>query len=287
MTYYNFKTLRSLDLNFVIQTLLKGEEKDTKETYQTRKYIVAPDHKIAVTGLKWFDNTRSIGGFGAIDLVMHVMSTTLLDSAELLSNLKGNANIQNIEKINKIDSYKIPNKCERTWPRVKNYLKNIRYIPENIIDKLYNDSLVWSDENNNCVFPRDLNSGAFLRGTNQRIQYKRTIGIEGRPYVIPGGNLIIITEGPIDAISLKYYFNTATMLATGGLLGFNKIKPYLHNAKKVLLAHDNDDSGDLQAKNLLSKINGKGERLRPLNNFKDWNEVLKHEFRDKLNFKIT
>jgi DNA primase len=65
-------------------------------------------------------------------------------------------------------------------------------------------------------------------------------------------------------------------LATGGRISFDKIVPYLSSAFKVLLAHDNDKAGDEQANNIAKNVTLKTERLRPTNNLKDWNEVLKY-----------
>jgi 5S rRNA maturation endonuclease (ribonuclease M5) len=279
MRNYNYKELREIDLNLVTQNLLNGIEKDTKESYQTRKYILPSNNNIAITGLKWFDNTNSVGGIGAIDLLMYTKRISLIDSAEILSNFFGNRLDKKICKGNYRYESLIPERCDMTWLSVKRYLINIRCIPENIIDSLYNNSLVWSDENNNCVFPRDLNSGAYLRGILPGIHYKRTIGIDGWTYIIPGDNIIIITEAPIDGISLKYYYQNSTIVSTGGRIGFNKIAPYLKNNKKVLLAHDNDKSGDAQADKLMELINKNVERLRPLYKLKDWNEVLKYDIK--------
>jgi 5S rRNA maturation endonuclease (ribonuclease M5) len=275
--YFNFKELRQIDLNLVIQDILYGIEVDTKDTYRTRKYILPSNNNIAVTGMKWFDNTDLIGGNGALDLLIHVKSITLLESATILSKFE-KIDYNQISAIsNENIRFCMPLKCDSTWFNIYNYLKNTRGIPEYLINDLYNKSLLWSDDHKNCVFPRDLNSGAFLRGTIPGIQFKRTIGINGRPFIIPGNNELIITEAPIDAISLKYYYKNATIMATGGRIGFDKIEIYIKNATKIFLAHDNDVSGDSQANKIAEKIEIKSERLRPLYNLKDWNEVLKHE----------
>jgi hypothetical protein len=89
-------------------------------------------------------------------------------------------------------------------------------IPEYLVNKLYDQSLLWSDYKKSCLFPRDLKTGVFLRWTLPGKAFKMTTKTNGRAYVIPGDGLIIITEAPIDAISLKYYYQTATILATGG-----------------------------------------------------------------------
>jgi 5S rRNA maturation endonuclease (ribonuclease M5) len=284
MTYYDLKALRELDLNIVIQKLFNATEIDTKESYNSRKYRIQPNgNNICVTGIKWYDNTNSIGGIGALDLVMYLKSITLMEAGDILSNLNMCDCYTSRSNLRQNYDCTIPEHCDETWSIVKNYLLFERNIPEYLIDCLYDDSLLWSDENRNCVFPRARNSGAYLRGTLPNIKFKRTIGIDGEPYVIKGSNLIIITEAPIDGLSLKFYYETATIISTGGNMSFNKIEPYLKNAYKILLAHDNDKSGDSQASKLMKKIKENVERLRPLYNLKDWNEVIQQD-RSTLNY---
>jgi hypothetical protein len=252
-----------------------------KRSFNTRHYLLPSNNKIAITGYKWIDNTTSIGGCGAIDLVMYLDSISLRDAAQLIQSICSKENFSNHTQLLKTEKYNIPQPCISTWQFVKHYLLNIRYIPEYLINDLHSKSLLWSDEKQNCVFPRDRGTGAFLRGTlSSTTAFKQTIGQNGLPYVIPGDNLVIISEAPIDAISLKYYNPLATILATGGQIGFNKLEPYIINAYKVLLAQDNDAPGDHQAKKIASLINNKVERLRPIYNLKDWNEVLKIDMKN-------
>jgi hypothetical protein len=278
MKYYNFKKLRETDLNIVITTLFNGFELGTKHYHITRQYILPSNQKIAITGLKWFDNSKSIGGFGALDLVKYLGSVSLFEAADILEKMN-NENLINLD-IKPIAHKKglIPEPCSETWIYVKQYLTCVRKIPEPIISELYNDLLIWSDKRKNCVFPRDNNTGAFLRGTFPNKPFKMTVGLNGKPYVIPGNNITIITEAPIDAISLRYYYPNATILATGGRIGFDKIEPYLFKSIMVLLAQDNDKSGDQQADYLSKFIHVETKRLRPKKNYKDWNEALQAEY---------
>lgn len=279
MEKINYKKLREIDLNIIMKYVFNAIEVGTKDYYNTRQYLTKTDNKIAVTGLKWIDNTTNIGGIGALDLVIYLNNMALSEASDLLNN------ISDIKQFNTdiiISNYKteVPKPCESTWNYVKFYLTKTRQIPEFIINNLYKKGLIWSDKRKNCVFPRDLNSGAYIRGIQPTKKFKMSLGINGRPFVIPGNDIIIITEAPIDAISLKFYNPKAKILATGGRLGFDKIKSYIINSNKVLLAQDNDKSGDEQARILDNKINIKTERLRPLYNLKDWNEVLQHDLYD-------
>jgi hypothetical protein len=276
--YYDFKKLKEINLHLILTQLLYALEIGTNERYNTRKYQLPNGHKIAVTDLKWIDNTSNIGGKGALDLVMLVKSVTLKEAAEILSSFSASGQCYS-STLNRqfVGEILIPEPCHEYWPHVRNYLCVKRRLPKFLVDKLYDYSLIWSDCRKNCVFPRDLKTGAYLRGTSET-PFKMTIGRNGRPYVIPGfDEIICITEAPIDAITLKYYMPSATILATGGRLGFDKIEPYLSKAKKIFLAQDNDKAGDDQANQMARLIHIETERKRPLYDLKDWNAVLIHE----------
>jgi hypothetical protein len=288
MKYYDFKTLRELNINNVIINIYNASEYRTNESNTTRQYLLPSGQKIAVTGSKWIDNTTNTGGIGSIDLVIYLNSLSLMKAAEILDNysnssIKTETSVINLINDNKPQKNTIPDSCQHTWSHVKAYLVNYRKIPEYLVNSLHDKRLLWSDNRYNCVFPRDLNSGAYLRGTRPDVPFKMTIGTNGRPYVIPGNDnkeLLIITEAPIDGISLKYYYPEATIISTGGRIGFDKISPYLFNVTKVLLAQDNDKAGREQADIIMYYMpnNYLWERIFPPNDFKDWNEALKYDF---------
>jgi hypothetical protein len=134
MYKYNYKQLREIDLNIIVAQIFNATEIETKEYYNTRKYLIYPDTKIAITGSKWIDNITKIGGYGALDLLIYINKISILEAAKLLDNL----NLTNITSISVID-YKItiPEPCIDTWDIVKLYLTNIRKIPEHIINNLH------------------------------------------------------------------------------------------------------------------------------------------------------
>jgi hypothetical protein len=277
MKYFNFSVLRNIDLHVVIKKLYTYTDILSKNSINTKHYQLPNNKKIAITGSKWIDNTTKQGGIGAIDLVMYIESISLREAAEKLETIQYINDKVNVQLLKNNNEFVIPLPCDETWTFVNYYLTKIRFIPETIVNDLFNQKLVWSDKNKNCVFPRDLNSGAFLRGTLPNKPFKLSIGKNGNPYVIPGDKLVIITEAPIDAISLKYYYPNATIIATGGIIGLDKLEQYLKNAIKVLLAQDNDNGGNYQASRISKIINTNVERLCPPTNFKDWNDYLKFD----------
>jgi hypothetical protein len=283
MKNHDYVKLRNLNLEVVLTSLYNAVEIVNKRSRSTRHYLLQSNAKIAITGYKWIDNTTGIGGGGAIDLVMYIDSLSLSNAAQKLESISNYITLSNNIITNIDNNFDIPQPYDNTWNIVNHYLTKIRLLPDFLVTSLHNKLLLWSDKHCNCVFPRDLGTGAFLRGTMDGKPFKLTIGKNGRPYHIPGDNLVIITEAPIDAISLKYFYPTATILATGGHIGFDKIEPYLANAFKVLLAQDNDKSGDQQANKIKSLIKNKAERLLPIYSFKDWNESLQYNQINNIN----
>tara|TARA_A100001515_G_scaffold137619_1_gene130393 strand:+ start:1519 stop:2502 length:984 start_codon:yes stop_codon:yes gene_type:complete len=86
---------------------------------------------------------------------------------------------------------------------------------------------------------------------------------------------IVVTEGPIDALSLQNIGINATS-TQGSIFSQNHLQEV--SGKKIILAYDNDDAGDkgimfanrlIKSKNLPSPYT-----VRPPKKFKDWNEFV-------------
>ncbi|HEX8465541.1 MAG TPA: toprim domain-containing protein [Abditibacterium sp.] len=92
---------------------------------------------------------------------------------------------------------------------------------------------------------------------------------------------LIVTEAPLDALSLARAGYPAVALCG------TQAPTWLHRAgafRRVLLAFDADDAGDVAAENLtplLASFGARCERLRP-EGAKDWNEILQASGRDAL-----
>jgi len=269
------------------------EAKDSKPNYRSRKFELPDGTKVAVTGGLWIDNTEGKGGKGAIDLVMHLsghkqgqlkeavreLSDAFgVDSAkqELTSRLREFAPKQAAQFTEQAVNtpQTLPEPCPTTWPRARQYLVQKRKLPESIVDTAYKNGLVYSDKRSNCVFPCDKESGAFIRGTGDQ-SFKKTVGQGHQPYALPGkDNSIIVTESAIDALTLKTIHPQSTVIATGGNMALERIKPYLEG-KNIYLAQDNDKGGDAQASKI-QEAYPQAQRLTPPHG-KDWNECWQRE----------
>ena len=107
------------------------------------------------------------------------------------------------------------------------------------------------------------------------------LGVYGTPEALQG-ELLVITEAPLDALSLFQVGVSAIALC-----GTNAPSwlPQVAAFKRVALAFDADDAGDQAAEKLAPLLRSFGatvERWRPPAAAKDWNEVLIDQGKDAL-----
>jgi len=86
---------------------------------------------------------------------------------------------------------------------------------------------------------------------------------------------ILVTEGPIDALSLQNIGINATS-TQGSIFSQSHLKEL--SGKKIILAYDNDEAGDHGIRYARRLINSKNlpepYTVRPPQQFKDWNEFV-------------
>ena len=288
--------LRGLDLPEVLTELYGAREtQDSKPTYKTRKFELADGGKLAVTGDLWIDNLTGKGGKGAINMVMHLSGygqsgykQAIRELAEVFGpggaqkavtrhisdSLPHQAKVITEQAIK--EPLQLPPPCPETWHRVRGYLTGERKLPERLVDAAHARGLVYSDRRGNCVFPCDKESGAFIRGTGTQ-PFKRTMGQGHLPYSLRGtDNKVIVTESAIDALTLKTMHPTSVIIATGGNMPLERLKPYLAG-KEIYLAHDKDKGGEIQAARIREQYPD-AQRLTPPQG-KDWNAYLQIKMR--------
>ena len=281
--------LRGLPLPEVLTQLYGAREAaDSKASYKTRKFELPDGTKIGVTADLWHDNTNNVGKKGAINLVMHLSGygqeqykQAVRDLAEAFGTGGANRAVsrhiidtapKQAEKIT-LESVRepvqLPQPCPDTWRRVRDYLTRERKLPAKLVGAAHEQRLVYSDQRGNCVFPCDKESGAFLRGSGKQ-PFKRTMGQGHLPYSLKGtDNKVFVAESAIDALSLKAMHPASAVLATGGNMPPERLKPYLEG-KEVYLAHDADKAGEAQSSRI-QQLYPEAKRLRPTQG-KDWNE---------------
>lgn len=272
--------LRQTNLADVLMHMYGATEAaGSRPVYASRKFeLPGRGSSIAITSDKWIDNLSGEGGRGAINLVMYLENfgqERFKDAVRLLGEIFGTGRLA-VDVVSHaaagaaplVDELMqkpppLPEPQENTWSRAKRYLIDVRKIPDQLVYWAHKRGIIYSDERANLVFVRDDKNGCFKRGSydpttknadgTRKAAFKQTLGKDGKPFLLHGtdGDLYI-TEGPIDALSLKSMFPDSTVMATGGNFRIEALTPYLDKANCILLAQNNDSAGREQVARLES-----------------------------------
>jgi hypothetical protein len=289
--------VRDLPLEQVAHEL--GLDPDPKDKHKW----IHENHIINITGSKFYDWQHLKGGGGAIDLVMHVNQCDFKQAVAWLNDRLGEGamltatsyHAREIAKTEPVIKFIPPVQEESKWQQVKTYLTCERRLPSSLVDNLHQQGLVYADEKQNTVFiRRDLDeskiTGATLRGTagtdntfkGLALGSKRSAGWfhfqRGGQSSDPIQRAVLV-ESPIDAMSFAVLDRTESRktiyLSTDGAgqipVEFLRALP----AKSVIVAYDNDSSGNLMALHVMEQF---PNSVRKSPKAKDWNEELKNMF---------
>ncbi|MEO0838439.1 MAG: MobV family relaxase [Cyanobacteria bacterium J06643_5] len=262
---------------------------------------------------------KNKGGGGAIDLVMHVNGCNFKQAIAWLNDRFGEEGMQRtvthrakiraseIVKEEPAPQFIQPRASESQWNAVYKYLTIKRGLPENIVDYLKEQGIVYADEHQNAVFTmrslEEVNGagvkvaennqsptvGAFLRGTrgenNSFMGY--TIGTkrnQGWFYVGSGGQAdfpiqrVVLCKSPIDALSYLTLEQTAAGKAPQQKTIYlvsdstrNLPVTKLKDIPQVIAAYDKDSAGNQLSRDI--------QKLLPQTTIKhpteqDWNQQL-------------
>lgn len=277
--------LRSLPLEQVAQALGCFQSKKLLE--KDPKMWESPAGKIRIDGSKFFNHEEGKGGGGAFDLVMHINNCTYSEAlAFLRDEFDPAAAIQAAAEAARIAAqaqvkkaaqapFQAPQHVEERWPRVRQYLTEVRSLANTLVDKLKDQGWIGADFRNNAFFLKVLGNrttSAELRGTGQS-QFKGSRGrsSEGVFPVIEGKQTLAVCESAIDAISYVQLHPGSSAIATGGTGKWQAALPYLekhaHEYQEVVCAADNGQGGSGMAKALGLRHDA------PPAGFGDWNDA--------------
>ena len=174
------------------------------------------------------------------------------------------------------------------------WLENVRKIKsETLMHPRFRGKIL--EENYNLAFPHvspDKSGKWFVCGYERRIFYKdqANSGFAGGgkrglwfSHASTSDRKLIIFESALNALSYFQIHGTdACYVSIGGTLaGLQKaiIKRLIAKGKRLVLAFDNDDSGEGYAKEIESFRHVKGQirRAFPPGDFSDWNDVLREK----------
>jgi len=266
--------LRALPLEAVLIRAGATRDRDDKAKWHTGRGV------ISITGAKFMNWNRSVGGGGAIDLAMHLNGLRFKEALDWLS--------RNFSEHDPSDPFQLaprplllPPRDDRKLLAVRRYLYDHRRLPAALVEPLISGGSVYADTKGNAVFlllgKEDAPVGAEIRGTTSTSWRgmapgsRKDLGYFSIPVLEP--TTIILCESAIDAVSCAALNDRTLCISTAGARP-NPIwlDSLLHSGRPVSCGFDADPTGDEMARAMI-ETHPTVTRLRPP--LKDWNEVLK------------
>lgn len=257
-----------------------------------RNRFVHPEHdSLVIMERGFFRHSNPDSRGDQIQFLIDFLGMSFQDAVRELCAHAGDFNMKLEEHQlyrNAIDKpFCLPHPTEDTYKRVWAYLTVKRGIPPEIVQELFDNVLLYQDEEyGNCVFHYEgAGNYAEIVGTSD-IKFRRNAeGCAPGAYWVCGdidSKKIYVCESAIDAISLmalyrKHCKGDALFASVGGLkdLSINNLRTRYEN---VIIAVDRDEAGDYcySKHNDLPRIlppdicGRNGEKL------KDWNDVIRY-----------
>lgn len=265
--------VRSIPLCSVLRAVGAEQDREDKARWHTRQGV------ISVTGMKFMNWNRAIGGGGAIDLVIHLYG---LDFQGALAWLRGHfprCECASAPPAPKPD-LKLPVPDPDSLTPVERYLVAERRIRPDRIKRLIQSSDLYADHHANAVFvlrsADNVPVGAELRGSGPRPWRgmapgsRKDLGyFSVRESHVDG---IILCESAIDAISCSLIHPRRWCLSTAGARPAPSWLPAaISHGLPVYCGFDADCTGDDMADAMIKRYPAI-KRLRPPAH--DWNDSL-------------
>ena len=279
MTFWQRKELaqhlRAIPLETVLPLCGAQKDHDDKRKWHTSAGA------LSVTGAKFMNWHNSVGGGGAIDLVMHLNHLDFKAAVDWLAHHFPGARPPQPVPPTPPSQLRLPPPDPSKLGRVKEYLAQQRGITPTLLDPLIQSGTLYADIRANAVFlllgKESLPVGAELRGTTQRVWRglapgsQKDLGCFSIPATpLPG---IILCESAIDAISCFALHPHHRCLSTAGARPNPRwLQPLLNQGHPVYCGFDADPPGDYMACAMIA-LHPTVKRLRPPEH--DWNDVLK------------
>ena len=295
--------LRGLPLEDVLTKwhLARDAAGSTKTQSQWRD--AGGQHRITVTGARWYDHNAERGGGGAIDLVTHLDDCTPKAAISALASRFGGETAEGAAVAHAIAKarqeaaeaakqppppFAAPAPSPGLWEPARRFLTRERRLSEGVVDEAHRRGDLYADSRGNVVaLQRDLAGavvGAELRGTGAA----RFVGVAkgSRPdqgawcLRVGQGGPLVLAESVVDALSLadlRGPRQPAVYASTAGNAGAQADHPIVSAAVAarvpIHVAADNDDQG----RRFLARYTerwGKAVRDALPKGVKDWNDAL-------------
>jgi len=235
---------------------------------------------LSVTGTKFMNWSRAVGGGGAIDLAMHLHN---LDFKAAVAWLAGH--FQPLFATGPPPPplkrhLELPEPDTRMLSCVRRYLVSERCLPPSLIQTLVESRRLYADGRGNAVFlllgEGDRAVGAELRGTGGPWRGMAPGSSKDLGYFsVPSAQAatIVLCESAIDALSCFVLYPERLCISTAGARPSPRwLPPLIRRAHQVYCGFDSDRTGDDMAQAMIT-LYPSVKRLRP--NQHDWNDVLR------------
>jgi hypothetical protein len=268
--------VRGINLGQVLAVCGAGKGKFDKAKWHTEKGA------ISVSGQKFMNWSKGIGGGGAIDLVMHLKNFDFKTAVLWLDTVFSAQHIQTpSNKIQPKPILQLPKKDSTKISQVINYLVKMRSIPLSLINSLIHSGKLYADTKGNAVFlllgKEKRIVGAELRGTNHTVWRgmakgsKKDLGFFRLSSHNP--DKMVLLESAIDAISFFALYSNCMAISTSGASPDPAwLNSFINKEYEIYCGFDSDDAGEKAVKKMIA-LYPAIKRLRPAKH--DWNDVLK------------
>lgn len=238
---------------------------------------------LSVTGAKFMNWRRGVGGGGAIDLVMHLAA---IDFRAAVTWLEENFAVGPVAAVetrthSTKDKLCLPAADERNLARALQYLTGRRHLPNSLLAALVESGKLYADSRGNAVFllvagKANRPVGAELRGSGPRVWRGMAAGSRkdsGYFWIgAKGPRTIVLCESAIDAISCSAMDANRICISTSGARANPRwLKGLIARGYHICCGFDADEPGDNAASQMIA-LYPTVRRLRPPAH--DWNDVL-------------
>jgi hypothetical protein len=267
--------VRSIPLEAVLR--LSGAQPDPHDRHKWH----TSQGVISVTGPKFINWTRGIGGGGAIDLAIHLNEHGFMAALEWLEqHVAGTGWPPSSPSLVRRQLHLPVPDPQKLW-RVRDYLSSERHLPPPLTDPLIGSGLIYADSKANAVFlllgKDGCHVGAELRGTTHHPWRGMAPGSQkdlGCFSIGPANSTgVILCESAIDAISCLALHPQKLCLSTAGARPNPRwLAALIEQGLEIYCGYDADPTGETMAQTMQIYY-PQVKRLRPSR--KDWNDVLK------------
>jgi hypothetical protein len=236
---------------------------------------------LSVTGAKFMNWNRGIGGGGAIDLVIHLHDLEFKAAVAWLSGHFPDACASDRAQPPTRPVLRLPPPEARMLPVVRRYLVQDRCLAPSLIEPVIEAGRLYADARGNAVFlllgKENRPVGAELRGTTSTPWRGMAPGTrKDRGYFSvfpPNARTVVLCESAIDALSCFALHPQWMCISTAGASPHPRWLPsLLHAGHEVYCGFDADRTGDQMARAMMD-LQPAVIRWRPP--LHDWNDVLK------------